>query len=92
MKKVLIAFAVYGLTLLTAGCYTPSERALGGAAIGGVTGAAIGGIATGNIGGAAAGGAIGAVTGGIIGSALTPSGPECPYGAYQDAYGNVYCQ
>jgi hypothetical protein len=70
MRKMLIVGAA-ALTL--GGCQTVAQdRALTGAAIGGVTGAAIGGIAGRSAGAAVAGGAIGAVAGGIIGHATTP--------------------
>jgi hypothetical protein len=73
MKKILIAGAA-ALTL--AGCQTVAqERALTGAAIGGLAGTAIGAAATGTGGGALAGAAIGAGTGALIGAATTPRGP-----------------
>lgn len=77
----------------TAPAYNPAaERAVGGAAIGGLTGAAIGGLATGRAGGALAGAAVGAAGGAIVGAATTPTAPACPYGTYRDAYGNLYCR
>jgi osmotically inducible lipoprotein OsmB len=42
MKKLISAVAAGALTLSVAACYTPGERAVGGAAIGGLAGAAIG--------------------------------------------------
>ena len=75
MKKIMTAIAAGALTLSMAACNTPGERAVGGAAIGGLAGAAIGG----------AGGA-------IVGASTAPRGPACPYGTYQDVYGNVYCR
>jgi hypothetical protein len=91
MKKIL-ALAVVGLSL--AACNTPGERAVGGAAIGGLTGAAIGGLATGRTGGALAGAAIGAAGGAIIGAATTPtyrSGyARCPRGTYLATDGYCY--
>ena len=60
MKKIMTAIAAGALTLSMAACNTPGERAVGGAAIGGLAGAAIGGAATGTAGGALAGAAIGA--------------------------------
>ena len=74
MKKIISAIAAGALTLSMAACNTPGERAVGGAAIGGLAGAAIG----------AAGGA-------VVGAATTPQ-PACPYGTYQDMYGNLYCR
>ena len=92
MKKIIIAFAAGALTLSMAACNTPSERAVGGAAIGGLAGAAIGGAATGRAGGALAGAAIGAAGGAIVGAGTAPSRPACPYGTYQDRAGNIYCR
>ena len=75
MKKIITAIAAGALTLSMAACNTPGERAVGGAAIGGLAGAAIG----------AAGGA-------IVGASTAPARPACPYGTYQDVYGNIYCR
>jgi hypothetical protein len=91
MKKIITAFAAGALTLSMAACNTPTDRAVGGAAIGGLAGAAIGGAATGRAGGALAGAAIGAAGGAVVGAATAPRNP-CPYGTYRDAYGNVYCR
>ena len=91
MKKLVSALAAGVLTLSVTACYTPQDRALGGAAIGGLTGAAIGGAATGRAGGALAGAAIGAAGGAIVGAATAPGNP-CPYGTYRDVYGNIYCR
>jgi hypothetical protein len=91
MKKLISALAAGALTLSVGACYTPQDRALGGAAIGGLTGAAIGGAATGRAGGALAGAAIGAAGGAIVGAATAPGNP-CPYGTYRDVYGNIYCR
>jgi osmotically inducible lipoprotein OsmB len=91
MKKIITAFAAGALTLSMAACNTPTDRAVGGAAIGGLAGAAIGGAATGRAGGALAGAAIGAAGGAVVGAATAPQNP-CPYGTYRDAYGNVYCR
>jgi osmotically inducible lipoprotein OsmB len=98
MKKVLTLLAAGAMTLSLTACYTPGDRALGGAAIGSATGAVIGAAATGRPGGALAGAAIGAVSGAAIGAATSPAyarpvyrRPVCPYGAARDAYGNLYC-
>lgn len=91
MKKIISSIAAGALTLSMAACNTPGERAVGGAAIGGLAGAAIGGAATGRAGGALAGAAIGAAGGAVVGAATTPQ-PACPYGTYQDMYGNLYCR
>lgn len=67
------------------------DRALTGAAIGGVAGAVIGGAATGRAGGAVAGGLIGAAGGAIIGASTTPQ-PRYRPRCYIDEYGQQYCQ
>jgi hypothetical protein len=77
MKKLL---AVTFVALTVTACNTPGERAVGGAAIGGLAGAAIGGAATGRAGGAVAGAAIGAAGGAIVGAATAPN---CRYYTYR---------
>lgn len=72
MNKIILAAAAGVMTLSVAACNTPGERALGGAAIGGLAGATIGGIATGHTGGALAGAAVGAAGGAVVGAATTP--------------------
>jgi osmotically inducible lipoprotein OsmB len=89
MKKIISATLAGALALSVAACNTPDERALGGAAIGGLAGAAVGGAATGRAGGALAGAAVGAAGGAIVGAATAP---QCPYGTYRDVYGNIYCR
>jgi osmotically inducible lipoprotein OsmB len=91
MRKIMTAIAAAALTLSIAACETPGERAVGGAAIGGLAGAAIGGAATGRAGGALAGGAIGAAGGAIVGSATAPRS-RCPYGTFRDRWGNLRCR
>jgi osmotically inducible lipoprotein OsmB len=76
--KTIAILATGVLTLATAACNTPEERALGGAAIGGLAGAAIGGAATGRVGGALVGGAVGAAGGAVVGAATTPQAPPQP--------------
>ncbi len=72
MKKIYaIGFAALAAVPL-AGCYTPEERAVGGALLGGATGAAIGAATTGRGSGAAVGAAIGAASGAIIGANTAP--------------------
>jgi hypothetical protein len=88
MKKLITAVAAGALTLSATACVTPTERAVGGAALGGLAGAAIGGAATGRTSGALAGAAVGAAGGAIVGAATSP----CPYGTVRDVYGNVYCR
>jgi len=73
MRKLLIISAA---ALALAGCQTvQQDRALTGAAIGGVAGTAIGAAAGRSVGGAVAGGLIGAGAGALIGAATTPSEP-----------------
>ncbi|MDB5642220.1 MAG: hypothetical protein JWN07_1537 [Hyphomicrobiales bacterium] len=85
MKKILLA-STFAIAL--AGCNSPGDRALGGAALGGVAGAAIGGAATGTGGGALAGAAIGAVGGAAIGASTAPRYDRC----YIDDYGREICR
>jgi osmotically inducible lipoprotein OsmB len=88
MKKILSAATALALALSVSACYSPGDRAAGGAAIGGLTGAAVGAAATGRASGALAGAAIGAAGGAIVGASTAP----CPYGTYRDYYGNIYCR
>jgi osmotically inducible lipoprotein OsmB len=99
--------AIIAVGLSLTACNSPGERAVGGALIGGGSGALIGG-AIGGRRGALAGAGIGAAGGAIVGASTTPQPvygaepvyaepqyrqrPRCPYGAYQDEYGNVYCR
>ena len=76
MKKIISAALAATLTLSVAGCYTPGDRAVGGAALGGLAGAAIGGAAVGAAGGA------------IVGAATAPRG--CPPGTFLAADGACY--
>jgi hypothetical protein len=91
MKKVL----VLALALPLVGCYTPEQRAVGGAAVGGLTGASIGALASG--GRAAptlAGAALGAATGAVVGAATTPPPPPPPPRCARwgrDYYGEPVC-
>lgn len=78
MKKTFaLGFAALA-ALPLAGCYTPEDRAVGGALLGGATGAVIGAAATGRGSGAAVGAAIGAASGAVIGANTRP--------AYADPY------
>ena len=95
MKKIIIA-AVAGATAVSLmGCASPTDRAVGGAAIGGLGGAAIGSaLSHGRPGGTLAGAAIGAASGAAIGAATAPQPPPPPpqcarWG--QDYYGNSVC-
>jgi osmotically inducible lipoprotein OsmB len=79
MMKTIYALGLAALAALPlAGCYSPEDRAVGGALIGGATGAVIGAAATGRRSGAAAGAVIGAAGGAIIGGSTRP--------AYADPY------
>jgi hypothetical protein len=97
---------IFSLTILVissiglAGCgYTPEQRGLSGAALGGATGAAIGAATGRGAGAALVGGALGAATGAIVGASTAP--PPPPPGYYgppprcarvgYDAYGNQVC-
>ena len=99
---------IFPLTILIisaialAGCgYTPEQRGISGAALGGATGTAIGAATGGGVGAALAGGALGAATGAIVGAATAPQPPgyygappppppRCRRFGY-DAYGNQVC-
>ena len=88
MKKMILMAVALTLALPLGGCYTPQDRAVGGAAIGGATGAALGAAATGRAGGAVAGGLIGAATGAVVGASTAPR--PCARMGY-DYYGNPVC-
>ena len=90
MKKAMLLGAAVASALALAGCNSPQDRALGGAALGATTGAVIGGLATGRVGGAVAGGVIGGVAGGVLGAATAPQQPRCARFGY-DYYGNYVC-
>ena len=89
MKKLIALASVAVMGLSVAACNTPSERAAGGAVLGGATGALIGAAATGRAGGAIAGGLIGAAAGGIIGASTA----ACPdgYVLVRDRRGRDVC-
>lgn len=75
MKKFLVLALVLPLT----GCYTPEQRAAGGAAVGGLTGASIGAMASGGRPGATlAGAALGAATGAVVGASTASPPPPPP--------------
>jgi hypothetical protein len=108
LKSIAIAgtllIAAGGLTA----CNSPGERAVGGAVIGGGSGALIGGALGGRRGallgagiGVASGAVIGATTAPqpvyarpapIYEPEPVYRRPRCPYGVYEDEYGNVYCR
>jgi len=79
VKKVYAISIALLVAAPLAGCYSPEERALGGALLGGATGAAIGAATTGRASGAAVGGAIGAASGAVIGASTTPTYYEPGY-------------
>jgi hypothetical protein len=95
MKKIFVVAMLMTSPVLLTGCgYTPEQRGLSGAALGGATGAAIGAAAGHSAGAAVAGGALGAATGAIVGAATTPPPPPPPPRCAQfgyDAYGNRIC-
>jgi hypothetical protein len=104
MYRIVSLAAAAGIALALASCQTddPNDRALGGAAIGGLGGAAVGAAVSNHHPGQGAliGGAIGAVGGAAVGAATTPQGPsyddenggprQCARTGY-DAYGNRVC-
>jgi hypothetical protein len=72
-KRTLIFAILLTATLPLYGCYTPTQRALGGGLIGGLGGAGIGALASGGTAvGTLGGGAIGAAAGSLVGLATTP--------------------
>ena len=76
MKSFACVALVAATTLSLGGCYTPQDRALGGAAIGGLGGAGIGALASGGrAGGTLAGAAIGAAGGAAAGALTAPPPP-----------------
>jgi hypothetical protein len=91
MTKVITTIAAGALMLSLTACVTPEERALGGAAVGGLAGAAIGGVATGRAGGALVGAGVGAAGGALVGAATAPRS-RCPYGVFRDRRGNLRCR
>jgi hypothetical protein len=90
MKKILVCAAALAMAASLAGCNSPSERAMGGALLGGAGGAAVGAAASGGrAGGTLAGAAIGAASGAVIGAATAPP-PRCARWGW-DYYGNRVC-
>jgi hypothetical protein len=96
MKKIIIAAVVGVAAVSLTGCYSPTDRALGGAAIGGLGGAAVGSaLSHGRAGGTLAGAAIGAASGAVVGAATAPQPyyappPQCARWDW-DYYGNSVC-
>jgi hypothetical protein len=104
MQKIFPLTILIISSIALAGCgYTPEQRAVSGAALGGATGAAIGAATHGGVGAALAGGALGAATGAVVGANTAPPPPPPPPGYYgapppprcarvgYDAYGNQVC-
>jgi hypothetical protein len=107
MSRIFALTMLITSSIMLAGCgYTPEQRGVSGAALGGATGAAIGAAAGHSAGAAVAGGVIGAATGAIVGANTAPPPPPPPpavvYGAPPpppprcarfgyDAYGNRIC-
>lgn len=90
MKKVLVAAVALATALPLVGCYTPEQRAAGGALLGGASGAAIGAaVSGGRAGGTLAGAAIGAASGAVLGAATAPPRACARWG--WDYYGNRVC-
>ena len=85
MRKMIALATALGLATSLAACtnpYDPTQRALGGAAIGAGSGAALGAIAGGGRGaaiGALAGGALGAVGGAVTTPSPPPQQPPAYY-------------
>jgi hypothetical protein len=74
MKKILLLTVAVATAAPLTGCYSPGERAAGGAVIGGLGGAGIGALASGGrAGGTIAGAAVGAATGAVVGAATAPA-------------------
>jgi hypothetical protein len=95
MKKVILLSAALSSALALGGCgYTPEQRAVNGAALGGATGALVGAATTGRPGGAIAGALLGAAAGGIIGANTTAPPPPRPRHCAEweeDYYGRRHC-
>jgi hypothetical protein len=95
MKRTFMLAAVFAAGLMMTGCYSPGERAVGGAAIGGLAGAGIGSLASGGrTSSTLAGAALGAATGAVVGAATAPPppppGPRCARWG-RDYYGQPVC-
>ncbi|MGI6245317.1 MAG: hypothetical protein ACOYJQ_06080 [Pseudochelatococcus sp.] len=78
--KNLVIVSLLALGLAACNTSSPTDRAVGGALIGGGAGALVGGLASGTAGGALAGGAIGAAGGAVVGAATAPRCEEYWYG------------
>jgi osmotically inducible lipoprotein OsmB len=102
MKRLITLSLAGAMALSVSACYTPGERAAGGALLGAGTGAAVGAATTGRAGGALVGGTLGAIGGAALGAATAPPPPpaggyaprlKCPRGTMlaDDGYGNPVC-
>ncbi|MGB6374426.1 MAG: hypothetical protein WBF00_00870 [Methylocella sp.] len=81
MRKIFPLTILIISSIALPGCgYTPEQRAVSGAALGGATGAAIGAAAGRGPGAALAGGVLGAATGAIVGANTAPPPPPGYYG------------
>lgn len=100
MHVTLKIAAALGLAATLAGCYSPGERAMGGAALGGASGAILGAaLSGGRAGPTVAGAAVGAATGAMVGASTAQPryygdgygyGGGCARWGY-DYYGNAVC-
>ncbi len=74
--RAVVVAAVLAAAAPLVGCNSPTERAVGGAALGGLGGAGIGALASGGRTSSTLGGAaVGAAAGGLLGAATAPSQP-----------------
>ena len=73
LKTAVTFAAVLTAAIPLSGCYTPTQRAVGGGLIGGLGGAGIGALASGGTAvGTLGGAAVGAAAGSLVGLATTP--------------------
>ncbi len=95
MRKLVLALVALIASAPLSGCYSPTERAIGGGAIGGLGGAGLGAaLSGGSTTGTLAGAAIGAASGAAIGAATAPPPPPPPPACGEwgwDDYGRRVC-
>jgi hypothetical protein len=95
MRKIIFALVLLATGAPLSGCYSPTDRAIGGGAIGGLGGAGIGAaLSGGSATGTLAGAAIGAASGAAIGAATAPPPPPPPPACAEwgwDDYGRRVC-
>lgn len=90
-RKILVLVAALVTALPLAGCYTPGQRATGGAIIGGLGGAGIGALASGGlVGPTLAGAAVGAAGGAIVGAVTAPRPHSWRRHAYRHRHYHYY--